>query len=259
MIPTLFPILQGRRSTSQYGSYIFNGTDEVMGSNQISSSSNKTKLTASFWLKTSVHHSAGDISLCVGSADFFDAEEFCKIGFYNDDFMSLEDVNLSTTVALEYASGDAVDLDDQWHHWVVSCDTTLATSDNRIRFWKDNVFVSDTNLTTPGSSAILYFFESFHTINVGNFNVTGFTSYAAKRMAFIDVLDGVAALPTDFGFDDGGTWTRKPYTGSYGTYGFRLDGSNGFNDASGNGRTFTALNMTSGDNIDFNDLPPYIT
>ena len=77
-------------------------------------------------------------------------------------------------------------------------------------------------------------------------------------MAFIDILDGVAALPTDFAFDNGGIWTRKPYAGSYGTYGIRLDGTTGFTDRA-NGRSFTGVNMTEADNIDFTDLPPYTT
>jgi hypothetical protein len=77
------------------------------------------------------------------------------------------------------------------------------------------------------------------------------------KLAFIDVLEGVAALPTDFALSNGGVWTRKPYTGSYGTYGFRLDGSAGFNDVSGNGQHFTGVNMTAAANLDPADLPPF--
>ena len=87
-------------------------------------------------------------------------------------------------------------------------------------------------------------------------NPTGET-FQAKRMAFIDLLDGVSADASAFAFDDGGTWTRMPYAGGYGNGGISLDGSDGFNDVSGNGHHFTGINMTEGSNLDTGDLPPY--
>ncbi len=98
-------------------------------------------------------------------------------------------------------------------------------------------------------------FDDGHTILVGGDpTVPDFS----KRLAFIDVLDGVAGQASDFAFTNVSTWTRKPYVGSYGSNGFRLDGSTGFTD-SANGRSFTGTNMTEADNISFTDLPPYTT
>jgi hypothetical protein len=42
------------------------------------------------------------------------------------------------------------------------------------------------------------------------------------------------------------------------TYGFSLDGTDGFNDVSGNGQNFTGVNMDAS-NLDTGDLPPYTT
>lgn len=147
--------------------------------------------------------------------------------------------------------------DDAWHHYVFRYDSTQGTADNRIRIYRDGSLIADTAgfEGEPSSNESHAFFSNGNTLSLGNTAIT----FQNKRMAFIDVLEGVSAAPTDFAFDDGGTWTRMPYAGSYGTYGFSLDGTNGFNDVSGNGQHFTGVNMTIEDNLDDADLPPYTT
>jgi hypothetical protein len=69
------------------------------------------------------------------------------------------------------------------------------------------------------------------------------------------MIHGQNVAITDLGFDDGGTWTHKPYTGSYGTRGFRLDGTNGYI-SQVNAYDFTA-NDPDLPPLDTVDLPPY--
>jgi|GEM_PF-2812180 len=54
---------------------------------------------------------------------------------------------------------------------------------------------------------------------------------------------------------ENGVWTHKPFSGNVGSFGLILDGSDGFNDVSGNGHHFGAFN---GVQLDQNDLPPFI-
>lgn len=234
-----------------YGSYIFNGTDEALSIAQGVTSPDRTKVTFSFWLKTNINLSGFNISPIISS----DGPVFYPYVLldYNSNEAMLLSIEADVSIGSEVTASSSVNVDNTWNHWVVACDTTQATSDNRIRFYKNGTLIADSG-SIPGSSAITYFFTSGQTIYIGNDPIFAFS---AKRLAFVEVLDGVLAGPTDFAFDNGGTWTRKPYTGSYGASGFRLDGSNGFTDVSGNGRVFTGSNMTIGANIDIADLPPY--
>jgi hypothetical protein len=234
-----------------YGCYIFNGTDEYLSIAQGVTSADRTKITFSFWLKTNVNLSGFGISPIITSVGPV-LYPYCLLDYTASEAMFFS-VEADVSIGNEETGASTVNVDNTWNHWVVACDTTQATSDNRIRFYKNGTLITDSG-SIPGSSALTYFFTSGQTINVGNEPIFAFS---AKRLAFVDVLDGVLAGPTDFAFDNGGTWTRKPYVGSYGSSGFCLDGSNGFTDTSINGRVFTGTNMTIGANIDIADLPPY--
>jgi hypothetical protein len=128
-------------------------------------------------------------------------------------------------------------------------DSTQGTADDRLRFYLDGALLDDSG-TAPGASEQHRLFADTWIHNIGD-EIVG-------KLAFIDVLEGVSADPTAFAFDDTGTWTRMPYAGSYGTYGFSLDGTDGFNDVSGNGQNFTGVNMDAS-NLDLADLPPFTT
>jgi hypothetical protein len=248
MIPTLYPILGGRRSEMSIGSLIFNGSNEVLTSNQSGTPTDRTRLTFSFWSKIALI-SNNAFFLLGGLLD-------STLGVYSE--AGFNDLNLINEAsgsenAFEFTAEDVIPVDNSWNHFTVRWDTTQGTSDNRIRLYKNGSLLGDSAGVTPGNSTQSNFFIDGGGIFVGN----GSVSFNAKRMAFIQVIDGISLDPTSFAFDNGGTWTHKPYTGSYGTFGFRIDGSAGFNDASSNGRSFTGNNMTIADNIDTTDLPPY--
>jgi len=68
--------------------------------------------------------------------------------------------------------------------------------------------------------------------------IPGEAFFADYHLANVIFADGQLLLPTDFGQDVAGTWTPKPYVGSYGTNGFHLY----FSDAGMRGRDFSGNN-----------------
>ena len=132
-------------------------------------------------------------------------------------------------------------------------DSTQGTAANRYRIYKNNVEQATTKSPGISLNEENRLFKDTASMFIGNRPA----NFVAKSLAFIDVLEGIAAVPGDFAFNNGGIWTRKKYAGSYGSYGFSLDGTDGFNDVSGNGQDFSGTNMTTADNLDPGDLPPY--
>lgn len=146
---------------------------------------------------------------------------------------------------------------NEWRHLVFAYDSTLGTANDRIKFYVNGTQIDDAAGAAggePGSSEAHLLFQNGYQHQIGAH--VDVNNYYTGKIAFLEVVEGLQLAPTSFAFDNAGTWTRKPYTGSYGTYGFSLDGTNGFNDRSGNKQDFTPTNMDA-TNLDFNDLPPY--
>lgn len=230
-------------------SFVFNATDEVLQRDISTSGASTTILTISMWIKKSEDEISFLLSSVAGPNSATQA-----IISSNREFV-LRRITAGVFDWSELTAADQFLNDNNWHHYVFRYDSTQGASDNRIRLYRDGSLMADSAGSggEPSSNESHAFFNNGNTVNLGNLDPT----YHNKRLAFIDVLEGVSASPTDFAFDDGGTWTRMPYTGSYGTYGFSLDGTDGFNDVSGNGQHFTGVNMTVGGNLDTADLPPY--
>ena len=77
------------------------------------------------------------------------------------------------------------------------------------------------------------------------------TNYSDGLFSDVHFIDGQALTPSSFGqFDSNGMWQAKPYAGTYGTNGFRLDFSDPTStttlmlDRSGNGNNWTANNIS---------------
>ena len=238
-------------------SFILNGTDEILSRTNATSSPtpNAIALTASIWLRgqltgTNVFHPL------VSRAD---ASNFCRWIFGGPSASPANPQqygNLVTSTLASVSAGGAYNNEDAWHHYTFVYDSANGTEEDRCEFYQDGSLQTDTEITTISASEAHNFWTNARTLAVAS-HPTVFAA-ASFKAAFIEVLEGVIAAPTDFAFNNGGTWTRKRYTGSYGTYGFNLDGTDGFNDVSGNGQHFTGTNMTTADNLDFLDLPPYV-
>lgn len=215
-----------------FASYAFDGEDDFLSRAITANADNAKLFTISMWIKRASDESA-KVAGSVGGFAIYEGEG----DFHEHDAESVEEGDpLATGV---------------WEHWVQVWDTTQADEDSRLRFYKDGLLQTDTG-TAPALDAEHQLFVSGDTIYIGGFAV-GEENFEGK-IAFIDVLDGVAAEPTAFAFSKIGIWTRKPYRGPYGSNGFCLDGSVGFNDASGNENHFTD---NGGVALDAEDLPPY--
>lgn len=237
-----------RKSSIGYGSFIFNGSDEYLSHTISSGGAARTKATWSFWSKA------------VSQTDYLlmsqmTASNGAQTSSSDTESILWYAVVASTPTQWLYTAADVFEDDGAWHHYVLVYDSTQATEANRLKLLVDGV--SKTLTVYSGLNISLN--ETIPIVGTGVvMNLGGKVGvFTAQSMAFMEFCDSVAAAATDFAYDNGGTWTAKKYAGSYGTYGYRLDGTDGFNDTSGVGTDFTGTNMTVGDNISHSDLPPY--
>jgi hypothetical protein len=233
-------------------SFIFNGSDEALTRTLATAGASTTRFTYSIWFKPSAFPSGAAFQIIDAPTN-----DNWLTGGLNATSAALIEAVSGSNIWGENISGAVTNTTGVWMHLVYRYDSTDATADNRIRFYKNGTLITDAN-STGGQPAL----NEAHSLfaNGRQHQIGGWLDVAdhfSGKMAFIDVLEGISADPTSFAFDNGGTWTRLNYAGSYGTYGFSLDGSDGFNDTSGNAQHFAGLNMTTGSNLDIADLPPY--
>jgi len=235
-------------------SIIFNGTDEYLARTLSTSAPGTTIFTYSLWVK-------------IAAYDASDAARLFQVinAPTNSEYMAGDINTLGDEIDLQQSSGAAAwsrfaapitpDIaTGAWRHIVFRYDSTDGTAGNRARVYLDGTLITGSG-TNPALNEAHRLFTDGREHQIGAW--ADVSDFLNGRLAFIDVIDGISLAPTDFAFDDGGTWTRIPYAGSYGTYGFSLDGTDGFNDVSGNAQHFTGTNMTAGANLDGADLPPY--
>lgn len=240
---------------------VFNGTDEVMVRTLSTSGASTTIFTYSFWLKVlsfdgSAPNGAAALQQVI-NAPTNSQFEAMSVGNSGDSMSILQDAGSNDWSELATALTPDISV-GTWEHWVIRYDSTQGTADNRIRFYRNGSLVTDADggAGAPGASEAHVMFSNGFQHQIGA--QLDIASFANVKLAFIEVLEGVSQDASVFGFSNAGTWTRKKYTGSYGTYGFFLDGSTGVVgvDLSGNGQTFTGTNMDAS-NLDTADLPPY--
>jgi len=231
-----------------FASMVFNGSDEYITRTNATSSPGTTLATVSWWHKIDVIEALDPIWQSINAAfdRYSSAAMVTAAGDFGHALNSAGTDREEATATGQITAGN-------WEHWVVRFDTTQGTADNRRRFYKNGSLVTDSG-TSPNSNENHTLFTNGYFFDFGVFRDT--SAFFDGRMAFIDVVDGLSLDGSSFAFDNGGTWTRKKYTGSYGTYGFSLDGSEFGVDVSGNGLHFSGVNMDAS-NLDLTDLPPY--
>lgn len=227
-----------------FASYVFDGIDDVIQHvwSSTATDAERRVWTASMWVKIDL---SNEDSL-LWQALTADASEW-TLGWVDDD-----------NIFLAQSGGMGVIVFDQpdnnvWMHYVFRVDTTLANAADRFRIYRNGSLLSPDNIAAVPQNTLTMMFQSGGLIEFGGFSDTD--EFGAARLAFLDIVSGQSLGPDEFAFDNGGTWTRKPYGGSYGTFGLSLDGSQGFNDVSGNGFHFTNV---GGVQLDFDDLPPHV-
>lgn len=226
-----------------FASYVFDGVDDLLYHQWASTATNAERRvwTVSMWVKLNL---SNDDALLWQGLNAAETQ-------YTDSAIDSDGVSLSQNdevgVFMAAPPGNNV-----WTHYVFRVDTTLASAASRFRIYRNGSLLSPDTLTAPSQNMLTMMFLSGGFFDIGGWG--DIPEFAAGRLAFLDVVSGQSLGPDEFAFDNGGTWSRKPYTGSYGNFGFSLDGSDGFNDVSGNGFHF---NNEGGVQLDFDDLPPY--
>ena len=146
-----------------------------------------------------------------------------------------------------------------WYHIVAVLNTGAAES-SRAALYVNGSQVTDFATENYPSSSYSTNFTSgasgvAHVVGANGYEGSGpdsqhFDGYLAE----INFVDGQALDPTSFGEtnSDTGQWVPKKYTGSYGTNGFRLQGSDSSDlgeDTSGNGNDFTSSGLAAADQV----------
>jgi len=136
-----------------------------------------------------------------------------------------------------------------WYHIVLSVDTTQATASSRVRIYVNGSEVTSFGTeTNPSQNQNFGFNNSSVVLKIGQKGEDNdfFDGYMAEYV----FIDGQQLEPTSFGAFNPVTniWEPRPYAGTYGNNGFRLDFSDSSalgDDVSGNGNDFTVNNLTS--------------
>jgi hypothetical protein len=242
--------------------FILNGSDEELRRQFTTTSPNTTTFTLSFWLKvTSLPGSYFTSTNMFSSVNALSSPNtLTRFSFTDMDTQFELNANRFASSANQYDEFGLVEQqlqNNSWRHFVLRCDTSQAAADDRIRMYLNGALVSDDGTQPALNATHSVFTTGYHHVFGDNVNST--IIRIGGKFAFIDMVYAASLDPTAFASNNGGIWTRKPYTGAFGTYGYSLTGADGFNDVSGNGQHFTGVNMTTGANLDFADLPPFIT
>jgi len=204
----------------------------------------------------------GTISLWVKPIGY-DANEFLYLmQFGGSGSLVLNSLGSGLSGGINSSNFESVDTSialNTWAHIVFQIDTTQATATNRLRIYVNGTqSVTNPGTLDPALNAAHGLFNNGTTQTIGP-QVNGVRSGRCK-IAFIDVIEA-SLTPISFAFLNGGIWTRKPYTGTYTSNSFSLDGLPGFAaTVGGAAHNFTPLSgTTEAANLDASDLPPFIT
>jgi len=234
--------------------YVFNGTDEGIQRTLSTSAPGTLRFTYSMWVKP-IAWTAGSPNFLTTFIVINGAGTSYILGNVSDsgNFYGIDQVG--SPAFNNYATALTPDIHlSAWTHLLFRVDTSQAAVADRIRLYRNGTQSPDDADTEPALNAAHFLFSNTFTHDIGWDSDSG--DFSNCKLAFIDVIDGLSLPPTDFAFDNAGTWTRKKYSGSYGTYGFCLDGTDGFNDVSGNSQHFNPFNMDAS-NITNADMPPF--
>ena len=210
----------------------FNESDSAELSHTPSSASNRKTWTWSGWVKNCIES---------GTRMMFAAGGSTWIFFQNNQiYADLNGIRCITESVQRDPSA--------WYHIVWSVDTTQATAANRQKVYINGVLQSFSSSAFPSQNADTNVNNTTaHYIGSG-----GASYYLDGYLADIQLVDGQALTPTDFGeYDDNNVWQPKKYSGTYGTNGFHLDFSDNSSnsalgtDSSGNGNDWTANNLST--------------
>jgi len=210
------------------------------------SAGNKKTFTYSGWVKRSSFSDNDLFNAGTNSGNNID-----QIHFNSDN--KLRVYSYGGSYVFQYISSQVFRDISAWYHIVVAVDTTQATASSRVKIYVNgNLITNFSTETDPSLNADVAHFNSTNGHYIGS--SIGSTRYFDGYMAEVVFIDGQALEPTSFGVFNtvSNIWEPRPYTGTYGNNGFRLDFSDSSalgDDVSGNGNDFTVNNLTSIDQV----------
>ena len=225
----------------------------------LSSGTNNTKGTFSFWVKR------GDAEATIFQGIFGGRKNSSNDG--NIFQILLQNNNNGAGVQCAFWNSSGTNLGNKrtsnamrdlsaWYHVVCTIDTTLATADDRIKIYVNGERI--TNLagspnTNPSQNDTFAFFNNYsnHQQMVGGFYATSSTAEQGKLngiLSHVHACDGYAYDASAFGETDSTTGEWKIKTNPSVTYGnngfFILKDGNSVTDQSGNSNNFTVAGGT---------------
>jgi len=195
----------------------FNSADSAYLTRTPTSTSNRQTFTWSGWVKIGKNpYSTGGylFSSRQSGTDNFGININSSMQLVVDGAIGGTAINLITTPVYRDSSA--------WYHIVLAVDTTQATSTNRVK-----LYVNGTQVTAFGTATYPTQSNTSVNLNTAIHNVSGYnnaSNYFDGYMADVNFIDGQALTPSSFGANDPntGVWSPVPYSGTYGTNGFRL-------------------------------------
>ena len=206
-----------------------------------SGAGSRTTWTWSAWIKRS------DIGPTTGLFEAYDdSSNFSYIRFSPDYIRILNYIGGSANAV--YNTTALFRDVSAWYHIVWTWDTTNGTAADRSRLYVNGTRITSFSTETNPTSGEVSWINNTDPHYIGS---TGQPSlYMNGYMAEVIFVDGQALEQTSFGVFNPVTniWEPRPYAGTYGTNGFRLDFADSSalgNDVSGNNNDYTPNNLTS--------------
>jgi hypothetical protein len=223
----------------------FNPADATYLNRTFSTPTDNKKWTWSCWLKRSGFGGSGQYLIMT----FPDGSNYAYINLTSSQTLELGGqtggVNFSRVTSAVFRDPSA------WYSVVVVADTTLATANDRIKIYVNNVLQVLTGTAPSQNVNLVINTAAVHRIGA---HTSSANYYLDGYLTEINFIDGQALEPSSFGLNDPetGVWSPKRYTGTYGTNGFYLNFSDNSGttsttlgkDSSGNGNNWTPNNFS---------------
>ena len=207
---------------------------------------NQILWTFSFWIKRCNLDVPGNSRVILTCGPTLTTQEFFI--YYGVDTLSIFNSLAGVTNVSASTVGLFRDV-GAWYHCVVNYDSAQAVAANRIRMYVNGVLQTLTVATAPTASLVTNL-NSATTVHIGR--RINSTLPVGSYLAELNFIDGQSLDASNFGLIDSntGVWAAKPYAGTYGTTGFRLDFSDNSTtttlglDRSGLGNNWTPSNLS---------------
>ena len=216
-----------------------------------SGAGNRQKFTFSGWIKRTINVAAYGYSTLFSAGTDSDVQGYVQAVIWGDNQDWFE-FTVYDSSYLRFRTNQLFRDKSAWYHIVVAVDTTQSSNSDRVKIYVNGSQVTSfaTYNTMPENFSTSVNNTVLQQVGVSRGSSGANGNYLNGYLAESILVDGQQLTPTNFGATNPVTniWEPIPYTGTYGTNGYKLnysDASNLGDDTSGNGNDFTVGNLTS--------------